>query len=178
MRTSLQKIAPVAGIVIAMSIAACDDQGKNAISPIETYENAGENLADLKQGVKWRDDFVGKTAPVPLNIDDDMAKALPGIDEYTLTVNPAVSGDDVVVEIFVTTRRAWSPIIEGRQRPSQGLMAEVAHELNEQDQKVSDGRRAQVRVRSIPSGAGYQYIASKKYVPDACSPVRGRFERG
>ena len=47
---------------------------------------------------------------------------------------------------------------------------EVARDFNPANEKLADGRRAQVRVRNIASGTAYQFIASRKYVPDAYTP--------
>ena len=65
--------------------------------------------------------------------------------------------------IFVTTIRSG--------KDTDGLDIDIANAFNRADVRLSNGKRAKVRVRKIASGTGYQFISSRKYLPDAFSPV-------
>lgn len=135
------------------------------------YEDAVGELSKLLKTVNWGTNYVQRRAQVELGAKPDLKETLPSIDQYPITVEPGVSNQDVVAEIFVTTVRGWSPVVKGRTRTADGRMVEVARAFNESNQKLSGGKGAKVRVRFIASGTGYQFIASEKYMPDAFTPV-------
>jgi Ca-activated chloride channel family protein len=49
-------------------------------------------------------------------------------------------------------------------------MVEVAEAFNAENRTISGGKVGKVRIHEIPSGTGYQFIASGKHQPDAFSP--------
>jgi len=173
-RTSTTLMAMAAAIGLA--IAGCDESNVSSQSNESnvnrlSYEDAVAELKTLKNSITWSTQEGDRMEPVALVPGREMDKVLPDIDQYLLTADPPVNDGDVVVEIFVTTKRAWSPAIEGRKRTADGFMAEVAQAFNDEGHTLGDGRRAKVRIRSIASGTGFQYISSETYVPDAFSPV-------
>lgn len=128
-----------------------------------TEQEALRELSRLERNIHWQVDHVTRRAQVALNPSTELEETLPGIDEYSFSVDPVVSPDDVVVEVFVTTVRSG--------KGTDGRMVQIAEVFNASDQRLSDGRRAKVKIRQIASGTGYQFIASGKYLPDAFSPV-------
>ena len=136
-----------------------------------THDQALAELTDMRQDVGATFVPANRTAKVPLNPAPDVEKTLPDISQYPLSVNPVLSEGDVGVEIFVTTRRAWRSVVGGRERPTYGLTAEIAEAFNAKNLRLADGRLAKLRVRYIPSGTGYQFISSKRHMPDAFSPI-------
>ena len=152
-------------VLAVLSIAGCDDD------PPLTREQAVTRLDLLESNVNWLNVPGTRTAIVRLNPRPKIEQTLPGIGKYPLTVDPAVASGDVVVEIFVTTIRGWSPAVGGRTRTADGLTTEIAQAFNESDQRLIGGGRAKVRVRYIASGTAYQFMASGKYMPDAYTPV-------
>jgi len=87
---------------------------------------------------------------------------LPDIDQFELVVNPAIGVNDAVAEIFVSTEKSGVG--------DDGWMVEVAEAFNAENRTISSGKVGKVRIRKIPSGTGYQFIASGKHRPDAFSP--------
>lgn len=95
-----------------------------------------------------------------------VAETLPDIATFKLVVDPA--RDDprgehsVVTEVFASVDKSGS----GRD----GWMVEVAQQFNASKQTVAGGKSAQLAVRQIASGTGYEFIASGKYRPAGYSP--------
>ena len=148
-----------------LSITGCEDESRL------THDQAVTQLSTLVSNVNWLNDPGTRAGTVPLNPNSKIEDTLPPIGKYPLTVDPAVAGDDIVVEIFVTTIRGWSPAVGGRTRTADGLTTEIAQAFNESNQLLIGGRRAKVRVRYIASGTAYQFIAAGIYMPDAYTPV-------
>ena len=152
-------IAGVLTLVIGLGAAAILS-GKQADY---SYEEAVSELNALITEIDWRVVPVQRKAKLSLGNKPNLNDTLPAIDQYPFTVNPKISAGDLVVEVFVTTTRSGAG--------TDGHMVEVARAFNESDQRLSNGRRARIRIRKIASGTGYQYIAARKYLPDAFSPV-------
>ena len=179
--TGMRRLIAIAALVIAIPLVYLTTRdGGNTVSEgwrnvtasdQMSFDEAASELSELLSQVSWSENFVQRRAKVKLSQKPDIKNTLPEIDEYPLTVDPPISSDDVVVEIFVTTIRAWSPIVKGRSRTADGRMVEVARAFNADGQRLSGGQTAKVRIRYIASGTGYQFIASRKYLPDAFSPV-------
>lgn len=142
-----------------------------AMSCSKASKNPEKDLNELLTRINWTENIATRRASVSLNPVSDLKDTLPEIDRYPLTVDPPISSDDVVVEIFVPRIRSWTPNVKGRTRTADGRMAEVARAFNASGKRLSGGKRAKVRIRYIASGTGYQFIASRKYLPDAFSPV-------
>jgi len=68
----------------------------------------------------------------------------------------------VVVEIFTSTEKSGTGM--------DGWTVEVANAFNAEDQRLKNGKQAKVLIRKIASGTGYEFIGSRKYLPDAFSP--------
>ena len=128
-----------------------------------TYESAVERLPKLTAKVPWRESLVTRVAQVQLGKQVEISDLLPDIDQYPMVVDPRISANDVGVEIFVTTIRSG--------KGTDGLDVEIAEAFNQANIKLTSGKTARVGVRKIASGTGYQYIAARKYLPDAFSPV-------
>ncbi len=126
-------------------------------------EQAFNELDDLVRDIRpidapvdWRAkvDITGKTT----SIED----TLPDIDQFELVVNPPTNANDVVAEIFVSTEKSGIG--------DDGWMVDVARAFNAENTVISNGKVGKVQIRKIPSGTGYQFIASGKHQPDAFSP--------
>ncbi len=127
-----------------------------------TYEKASERLAKLVKKVDWSENLVQRRAQIQLAAGQDMAQMLPDISRFPLMNQPQSGGSDVVVEIFASTEKSGSG--------TDGWMVEVADAFNAQDIRLKGGQRAKVVIRKIASGTAYEFIAFRKYMPDAFSP--------
>jgi len=126
-----------------------------------SYETAEKELLSKVDDINWTEDTQGQ---VPLDAREPVAltESLPPIDEFPLVVQPQVSSNDVVVEIFTSTEKSGDG--------TDGWMVEVAQEFNSAGQQLDGGQGAKVRIRKIASGTGYQFISSQTYLPQAFSP--------
>ena len=66
------------------------------------------------------------------------------------------------VEIFTSPEKAG----QGRD----GFYLELAKNFNQLNQKLSNGKVAQVAIRKMDSGLGAQYMMANRYVPEAYTP--------
>ena len=128
-----------------------------------SYDEGRQELERLLSDINVQQIPVGRVEQIALRGEGDLTAVLPDISEYPLVVAPPVSVGDVVVEIFATTHLSRTG--------ANGLHAEVAEAFNQSDQRLADGRRAKVRIRRIASGIAYQFIAARRYIPDAFNPV-------
>lgn len=128
-----------------------------------TLEQAQARLPEMVERIQWSSRPVQRRAKLQLGSHKDLKETLPAIEQFELTVDPAVGPDDLLVEIFVTTTRAG--------KDTDGHMVDVAKAFNDANVALSGGKTAKIRIRRIESGTGYEYIASRKYLPDAFSPV-------
>lgn len=123
---------------------------------------AVERLEKLNRDVDPTEEFVTRRAQIELGRQVELTDTLPDINEFAMVVQPAVGGQNAGVEIFVSTEKSGSA--------TDGWMVEVAQAFNRSRATTRDGKPAQVAIRKIASGTGYQYIASGKYRPQAFSP--------
>ncbi|MCP3868662.1 MAG: VWA domain-containing protein [Gammaproteobacteria bacterium] len=153
----------VSMILISLLLQGCGEQGIFGLFEPEpmTREEASEQLHELLEDVKWSRDIVSRRANISLK-KSDLMNTLPDISEYPIVVRGRSGGNRVVAEIFVSTEKSGSG--------SDGWMREAAEMFNDREITVSSGAIAQVAVRKIASGTGYQYIASRKYLPQGFSP--------
>jgi Ca-activated chloride channel family protein len=143
-------------LLILISAIGCDRSG-----PM-TYEKAVERLDYLLKHVEWSENYVNRRARIQLDASQDMAAMLPSIDEFALMNRPAASGNALVLEIFASTEKSGTG--------TDGWMVEVANDFNSQNNTLNNGQRVYVDVRKIASGTGYEFIASRKHLPDGFSP--------
>jgi Ca-activated chloride channel homolog len=127
-----------------------------------SYEQAASRLQDKVADIDWSEEIVQRKANVQLGKKADITETLPPISQFPMSVSPAGGFSDVTVEIFVSTEKSGSG--------TDGWMNDVAKAFNDANIKLAGGRRAQVEIRKIASGTGYEFIASRKYLPDAFSP--------
>ena len=127
-----------------------------------THDEALAKLGPMVATVKPQEAFVNWRANVPLGEAGTLEAALPDIERFPLNVNPPVSSGDVVAEIFSSTEKAG--------KGADGWLVEVAEQFNKRNVRLKDGRAAKVKVRYIPSGTGYQFIAAGRYKPHAFTP--------
>jgi Ca-activated chloride channel family protein len=86
---------------------------------------------------------------------------LPDIGQFPIVVDPPSSAGDIEVEIFVSPEKSG--------KGSDGWIIDIANAFNSSNNSVG-GKKVVVKIRNIASGTGMQFIASKKYIPDAFSP--------
>jgi len=126
---------------------------------VMSFDEAAAKLDKKMRDVTWREDIARASGAVAVE-SSDLEDSLPPIAKYPLVVNPSSGG--ATAEIFVSTEKSGSG--------TDGWMVEAADAFNRSGEKTSGGQLAQVRIRKIASGTGYQFIASGKYRPDGYSP--------
>ncbi len=162
MRTSTKRRGFLSvAVAFALVAAACGGDDGGGGEPLDAPE-AAERLADLLDDVDWRDDTETQFQPVEEIVEADLARTLPPIDEFPVVVRASAGSNQVVAEIFASTEKSG----EG----SDGWIVEAAEAFNDVGQALADGRTAQVEIRRIASGTGYQFIAAGQDVPDGFSP--------
>lgn len=156
-KTTFVRLITVSLLAVAAAafLAACKP---SALS----YEAAVRRLDEQMRGVNWRDNFSRGRAPIVSTEGVSIADALPKIDFYPVTVEPQPEAGSVVVEIFSSTEKAG--------KGTDGWIVEAGQQFNRDGIRIAGGSRAQVRIRSIPSGTAYEYIAYRKYRPDGFTP--------
>ena len=127
-----------------------------------SYEEAKTKLEKIQKKISYRENFVTKRAIIDMDNTLDLKSTLPDISKYPISVEPYIDNDCVVVEIFCSTEKSG--------QGSDGFINEVAKDFNNRNFILSNGKKAKVKIRSIASGTGFEFIASKKYLPDAFSP--------
>lgn len=94
-----------------------------------------------------------------VNIDPvKLEESLPDISKYPAQVENSTEN---YIEIFSSIEKAG----EGKD----GWLIDTAKAFNDANIQVN-GKSVSVRIRGIASGMGFDYIASKKYLPDAFTP--------
>jgi len=157
-RTNKSSVRLVAALaVFALLVAAC---GFGEVEQLDQAE-AEQRLDELVDDIGWQDNPVTRRAPVSLDTQD-LAETLPDIDIFPIVGSPRTGGNQVVAEIFVSTEKSG----EG----TDGWMVDVAESFNGSNQTLSDGSGAQVAIRRIASGTGYQFIAAGRDLPAGFSP--------
>jgi Ca-activated chloride channel homolog len=128
---------------------------------VMSYAEAEQALVSLRGGISVTEVPVGQVELIStgaMSLED----TLPDISTFPMVVDPAADASCVVAEIFASTEKSGSG--------TDGWMVEVANQFNDADWRTSSGKHARIAVRKIASGTAYEFIASKKYVPDAFSP--------
>ncbi len=128
---------------------------------IMSQEDAADQLRKKLGQVSVREEIVTQVAPVEPSAAD-AAPTLPPIDTFPIVSNPQSGGNYTVVEIFTSTEKSGSG--------SDGWMTQTAEAFNAERHRLSDGTIAQIAIRKIASGTGYEFIAYRAYRPDAFSP--------
>jgi Ca-activated chloride channel family protein len=144
-------------VALAMVTAACSSGEPEALDPVE----AEQQLTELVNDIDWEDAPVTRREAVPPPTSD-LAATLPDIDLFPLVVVPRSGSNQTVAEIFVSTEKSGDG--------TDGWMVDVAESFNDAGQTLSDGSTAQVAIRKIASGTGYQFIAAGNDLPDGFSP--------
>jgi len=151
-------VAIVAGIGIGLAKVYLDGTGTGDLS----YEEATSRLPRVLDDVAWSENFVQRRANIEMVQNPDLKDTLPNIDQFALVVAPPFAGNDVAVEIFVSTEKSG--------QGTDGWMVEASQDFNATGKRLSSGRTAKIKIRKIASGTGYEFIASRKYMPQAYSP--------
>ncbi|MEM9063179.1 MAG: VWA domain-containing protein [Pseudomonadota bacterium] len=168
MKGKLPKILGALVVVLAVAVIAVPglldqvvNRGKDLLRGGDLDPaTAQARLADMVTEVQWREDFVTGVSTTAAPVED-LAATLPDIDTFPLVVDPGRKGPGIA-EIFVSTEKSG--------KGDDAWMAEAALAFNQSGIRLSNGSTAQVAIRSIASGTGYQFIASGVYRPDAYSP--------
>ena len=121
-----------------------------------TAENAMDTLNGLYKDITVNNIQARKGQ---INIDPvKLEESLPDISKYPAQVDNSTEN---YVEIFSSIEKAG----EGKD----GWLIDTAKAFNNANIQVN-GKPVSVRIRGIASGMGFDYIASKKYLPDAFTP--------
>jgi Ca-activated chloride channel family protein len=153
----------VTAVVVGLALvaAACGGlPGEESTEPLEPAE-ARAQLDELADQIGWIDMPVSRTASIPPPTGGDLADTLPPLDEFPLRVD---SPDGGAVEIWSSTEKS------GEAGTTDGWMTEVAEAFNAAGITRADGSPAQVDLRSIASGTGFQFIARGEELPAAFTP--------
>jgi Ca-activated chloride channel family protein len=155
----LRVAATLAGF--ALLAAACGELGGDDTSePLEPAA-ASQRLDELADDIGWVDNQITRSASIPPPTGANLADTLPPLDEFPLRVD---SRDPAAVEIWSSTEKS------GEADTSDGWMTQVAEAFNAAGLTRSDGSPAQVDLRSIASGTGYQFIARGQELPAGFTP--------
>ena len=158
MKTAGDSVRLIAVMVAFILLVAACEIGE--VEPLDQAE-AEQRLEELVDEIGWQDVPVTRRASVSLDTQD-LAETLPDIDIFPIVGSPGSGGNQVVAEIFVSTEKSG----EG----TDGWMVDVAESFNGSGQTLSDGSGAQVAIRRIASGTGYQFIAAGRDLPAGFSP--------
>ena len=148
-------------VVPLFAVAVLSTACTNEVQQMEPAE-AEARLEGLLDESGFRVDTVSRRANVAPPGGLDLSDTLPSIEEFALVVDVPLSADQVTAEIFTSTEKSG----EG----TDGWMVEAAQEFNDAGVTLSDGRLAQVEIRKIASGTGYQFIAAGENLPQGFSP--------
>ena len=124
------------------------------------YDDAVAKLERVVGDVDWREQNVGRVTAATFQ-RRTLEDTLPEIGSFPIVATP-VGGGGVTAEIFASTEKSGSG--------TDGWIVEAAGAFNEKNVRLSNGQRAGIRIRKIASGTGYQFIASRKYLPDGFTP--------
>jgi Ca-activated chloride channel family protein len=152
---AMRLIAALAAYVLVL--AACTGD----VQPLEPAE-AEERLQELVEDIGWRNEPIARRANVTPPGTRELSDTIPSINQFPVVVGVGATGDQVVAEIFASTEKSGSG--------TDGWMVEAAEEFNDAGVTLSDGRLAQVEIRSIASGTAYQFIAAGESLPAGFSP--------
>ena len=157
----MNKLYGISTLLILIAFTGCDQLQSGQASAKLTQDQAEDRLSGLVEEIRLTQNAVSRRAKLELG----EASALPPLpnlaEKYPLVVE-ANSADAVAVEIFVSTEKSGT----GRD----GWMREAAEAFNSSDSRTPSGKSAQVEIRRIPSGVGFQFISAGEHTPDAFSP--------
>lgn len=153
-------IAAVVAAVFWLPGCESGGQGDAPGKPLET-QAAVKALKEWTQKIRVQDLPVQANEPA-LARETTLEAMLPSIETFPLTVEVPATGGAAAVEIFASTEKSGSG--------SDGWMVEVAKRFNDANLRLTGGKLARVAIRKIASGTAYEFIATRKYVPDAFSP--------
>ena len=151
-------VVAVAGVGYYVLTQTSNDIG--ARRDVMSYEDAVGELSDQLVNISWSKGIVSGVTTVAEQATS-LADTLPPITTFPLVVD-VPSGGNVTAEIFVSSEKSGTG--------TDGWMAEAARAFNTQNQKLKSGRGAKIEIRKIASGTGYQFIGSRKHLPDGYSP--------
>jgi Ca-activated chloride channel family protein len=146
--------------VLALVAAACGDIGDDTSEPLDPAA-ASQRLDELADDIGWVDNQITRSASIPPPTGANLSDTLPPLDEFPLRVD---SPDPAAVEIWSSTEKS------GEADTSDGWMTQVAEAFNRAGITRTDGSPAQVDLRSIASGTGYQFIARGEELPAGFTP--------
>ncbi len=153
-RASLGKAVLIS--VVLIFVSAC---GPGEIESRDTaVERLSELISDTIKPSRRENSYRANIALTNTNL----LSLLPEISEYPVTLNVRETSSVEVAEIFTSSEKSG----KGRD----GFYLEMAELFNRQQNKISDGRTAQIAIRKIASGVGAQFILAQRHVPDAFSP--------
>jgi Ca-activated chloride channel family protein len=154
------------GIIMIMT-AGCseppDSSKGGAGEPVKLMSaaEAEKRLAAFRSGISVSEVPMGQVELVDTGTTT-IEDTLPDISTFPMVVDPDRDNRSVVAEIFASTEKSGSG--------TDGWMVEVANQFNAAGKTTSSGKPARIAVRKIASGTAYEFIASRKYLPDAFSP--------
>ncbi len=151
-------VAALAGF--ALVAAACGDLGSDTSEPLDPA-GSSQRLDELADEIGWVDNQVTRSASIPPPTGANLSDTLPDIDQFEIKV-PAPPSADEVIEIWSSTEKSGDD--------TDGWMTEVVTDFNNAGLTLADGTPVGVDLRRIPSGTGYQYIASGQELPEAFTP--------
>lgn len=144
-------------VALILVTTACS----NEVQPLEPDE-AEERLQGLVDDIGWQNNPVTRRANVAPPGGLDLSDTIPSINEFPMVVDVNRSGDQVVAEIFSSTEKSG--------QGTDGWIVEAAEAFNDAGVTLTDGRLAQVEIRSIASGTAYQFIAAGESLPAGFTP--------
>ncbi len=151
-----------AALAVGCSDAPEPSKGGAGKQPkIMSYADAEKDLAALRADIYAAEVPVGQVELITTGATS-IEDTLPDIATFPMVVDPVADSQSVVAEIFASTEKSGSG--------TDGWMVEVAQQFNDSNRRTSSGKLARIAVRKIASGTAYEFIASRKYVPDAFSP--------
>ncbi len=156
-RRTMAALAFLVSAVLALSACGADDGG----APM-ALADAEQRVAQIASEIGWANEPIDRKASVAPGGDKQLADTLPDISEFGLVVDPGVRPGSVVAEVFASTEKSGTG--------TDGWMVEAAESFNRSGATLADGREAQVAIRRIPSGTGYQFIAAGDAIPAGFSP--------
>jgi Ca-activated chloride channel homolog len=152
--------------LVAAYFAAPELRSLLSLGPTEmSYDEAAAEITDLAADINPTENWVRHRKALTGLKKKGLAATLPDISKFPLVVAPAArnnAANATTVEIFVSSEKAG--------QNTDGWMREAAIAFNQSNAQVSGGQRAQIAIRKIASGTGYQFIASGKHVPGGFSP--------
>lgn len=156
MRTKRRLRLVAALAALGLAVSACSAGAET--EPI-SFDEAEQKLSGLIDDISWTSDIETRAATVQFD-DVELSDTLPPIGEFAIVVQSPPGS--VSAEIFASTEKSGSG--------TDGWMVEVAEEFNTAGITLADGRPAAIDIRKIPSGTGYEFIASGHDLPEGFSP--------